>query len=86
MLRIYSFVFWKSETSDLFGANVICFTMCRLWIQFSYSYSDRLQRKPLFSDPGMMLTRGGGHSRRMRNPQYYVSDKKLKGNYDQILL
>ena len=51
----------------------------------------RLQRKKLVSDPGMhhgtcvmhepwcmsgSLTRGSRHSRRMRNPQFYVSGKR----------
>ena len=29
-LCIYRFIYWKSGTSDHFGANVTCFTMCRL--------------------------------------------------------
>ena len=38
-LCIYRFIYWKSGTSDHFGANVTCFTMYRLQIKFSYSYS-----------------------------------------------
>ena len=49
----------------------------------------RLQRKPLVSDPSMSasLTRDGGetfpHSRRRRNPQICVSDKRPWLGYDK---
>ena len=58
---------------------------------------DRLQRKPLVSDPGMhhgtcvsgSLTRDGGkrsrHSRRMRNPLFYLSGKRpIAGSFHDL--
>ena len=60
----------------------------------------RLQRKPLVSDPGMhhgtCVTHGGvsnpwcwgkrsRHSRRMRNPQFYVSGKRPVALHCQVM-
>ena len=39
LLFIHSSTYWKSCTADLFGSNVIFFTLYRLLIEFPYSYS-----------------------------------------------
>ena len=42
------------------------------------------QRKPLVSDP--VMHPGTRHSRRMRNPQFYLSGKRPMDSYSQVIL